>query len=132
MNGRTIETRLAYGTLALAAVYLPLETVASWSHGLLNPFYLVDLIAIVLLTWGAVRSLRAAPQRSPGVLCAAYGWASANGWRATAGRIGEVRSGGALDFGSLELCVVGCGTILMLGCFATSLWLVASDRDQES
>ena len=45
MDARRIETILARFTLGFVAVYFPVETYASWRYGLLNPFYLVDLIA---------------------------------------------------------------------------------------
>jgi len=83
MNLRSAETRLAWFTCGLLVVYFPLETWASLPHGLSNPFYLVDLVAMALLLYGAVLSLRARPRAAPGVLCAAYGWAAANAWRAT-------------------------------------------------
>ena len=71
---RAIETGLARFTLAALVVYFPMETWVSWPHGLWNPFYLVDFIAMVLMFWGARVSLRftlpgsespALPVRSP-------------------------------------------------------------------
>src|SRR4029453_1604571 len=89
MNNRDIETRLARATLAALVFYFPIETWASWGHDywLLNPFYLIDLIAMVLLLYGATRSLRARPRPAPGALCAAHGWAAGGG--------GGGRGGGA-------------------------------------
>jgi hypothetical protein len=124
MNLRTTETRLAKFTLAMLVIYFPLETWVSLPDGLTNPFYLVDLIAMALLLYGAVFSLRARPRSAPGVLCAAYGWTAANGWRATFDRVFELRAGGELEHGAAELCAVGCGTVLVLACFALSIWLV--------
>lgn len=122
---RKTESILAYFTLGFCALYLPIETFASWRYGLLSPFYLVDLIAIVLLVWGALRSLGARPERRPAILCAAYGWTAANAWRSAIGRIYEVRGGGRLDFGAPELWIVLISTVLILGCFSVSLLLVA-------
>jgi hypothetical protein len=100
------------------------ETWVSLPHGLLNPFYLVDLIAMVLLLAGAVTSLRARPDRAPSLLCAAYGWTAANAWRATFGRLEELERGGELDYGTAELWAVSIGTALVLAFFAISLYLV--------
>ncbi|MCA1561036.1 MAG: hypothetical protein LC804_12475 [Acidobacteria bacterium] len=100
MNLRTTETRLAKFTLAMLVVYFPLETWVSLPDGLTNPFYLVDLIAMALLPYGALRSLRARPRSAPGVLCAAYGWTAANGWRATFDGVFELRDGGELEHGA--------------------------------
>lgn len=61
-----LETLLACSTLALLTPYVALETRASWEHGCLNPFYLSDAIAMVLLFAGTVRSLRARPRWAPG------------------------------------------------------------------
>lgn len=126
MDVRRTETTLARFTLSLLLVYVPAETFVSWSadYGLLNPFYLVDLIAMVLLFWGARRSLRARPRPAPGVLCAAYAWTASNGWRATWGRAFALMEGGRLDYGAAELLVVAVASALSLVCLALSLYLV--------
>lgn len=71
MDLRQVETGLAYFTLGALVVYFPVETYVSLPEGLWNPFYIVDLIAMVLMFWGALHSLRARPSRSPELLCAA-------------------------------------------------------------
>ena len=124
MTARNIETALARFTLALLVVYIPVETWASWPNVVANPFYWVDLIAMVLLLWGAVHSLRARPRAAPGVLCAAYAWTAANGWRATFGRWTELQRGGELQLGVGELWGVGAATALALACLALALFLV--------
>jgi hypothetical protein len=124
MTARNIETALARLTLALLVVYIPVETWASWPNVVANPFYWIDLIAMVLLFWGAVHSLRARPRAASGVLCAAYAWTAANGWRATFGRLAEIQRGGELDHGVGELWGVGAATVLALACLALALLLV--------
>jgi hypothetical protein len=125
-RSRRIETALARATLIALLLYFPVETWTSWGHEywLLNPFYVIDLIAMLLLLYGAMRSLRARPRQSPGALCAAYAWTAANGWRATWGRAFEIRDGGRLDFGVVELWVVGGATLLSLICLAVSFHLL--------
>ena len=81
---RRSETRLAWITLSLSAIYIPVEIWVSLPD-LTHPFFLIDGIAMVLLVWGALHSLRARPRRAPGVLCAAIAWSGANVWSA-AGR----------------------------------------------
>jgi hypothetical protein len=125
MNYRQIETGLARFTLCALVIYVPVETWMSLSSGLWNPFYIVDLIAMALLFVGAVRSLRARPNPAPGILSAALAWTAANGWRATFGRMVEIRSGRELDYGTAELWAVGAATAITLGCLAVSLLLVA-------
>ena len=126
---RQLETGLAYLTLALLVLYVPVETWASWDDGLLNPFYIVDVIAMVLLFAGAVRSLGARPRPAPGLLSAALAWSAAYGWCATFGRVVEVRSGGTLDHGAAELWVVAVATGLALVSLGLSIYLVVrADR----
>jgi hypothetical protein len=122
---RQLETSLACATLWSLLFYVPLETWASLPYGLLNPFYLVDVIAMALLAVGAAHSLRARPRPAPGLLCAGIAWAAANGWRATFGRIVELRSGGSLDHGAAEMWAVSVATTLALACLGLALYLVA-------
>ena len=129
MDLRKTETVLAWFTLGVLVIYFPVETWASLPHGLWSPFYIVDLIAMALLLWGAVRSLRATPARSPAILCAAYAWTVANGWRATFGRINELLEGGTLDHGPAEMYAVSIATATGLGCLILSLYLVVSSRE---
>ena len=124
MDLRKIETGLAWFTLGLLVIYFPIETWASFPEGLRNPFYIVDLIAMILLFWGAVRSLRARPTSSPAILCAAYAWSVANGWRATFGRMFEILRGETLDHGAAEMWFVSIGTAIGMACLILSLYLV--------
>lgn len=127
MDPRRAETRLARFTLALLVLYVPLETWVSWPYGLLHPMYLVDVIAMLLMFFGARRSLRARPGSSPGLLAAAWAWTAANGWRATSWRWLESVQGGALDHGRPELWLTAFGTLVALSCFAVTLWLVTRE-----
>lgn len=129
MDLRKVETGLAWFTLGVLAIYFPMETWASLPHGLWSPFYIVDLIAMALLLWGAVRSLRSRPERSPAILCAAYAWTVANGWRATFGRVYELLEGGTLDHGYAEMYAVSIATAIGLACLILSLYLVVKTRD---
>jgi len=121
---RKVETGLAWFTLGALLIYFPVETWASLPEGLWNPFYLVDLIAMILLFWGAMRSLLARPASSPAVLCAAYAWSVANGWRATFGRMFELLRGETLDHGAAEMWAVSIATAIGLVCLILSLYLV--------
>ncbi len=123
---RKAETALARFSIALLVIYFPVETWVSLPYGLWNPFYLVDFIAMVLLLWGGVHSLRARPGRAPGLLAAAWGWAAANGWRGTFWRVFDIYEGGELDYGMAELWAVGIATTLALACFLLSLVLVVA------
>ena len=132
MPARSLETALARVTLGMLVVYIPGETWASLPDGLLNPYYIVDAIAMVLLLFGALHSLRARPRPAPGMLCGAYGWTAANGWRATFDRWFHLADGGTLDYGRAELSVVACATTLAIGCFVLSIYLVIKSAREGS
>jgi hypothetical protein len=101
------QTRLTTYSFAVLVVYAPIEIWYS-SPQLWDPFFLVDLIGIVLLGVGAVRYRRTGAPTSLGMLIAGYAWTSANFWRALFDRLVELRAGGTLDYGLLELCFTTC------------------------
>ncbi|MEL7022719.1 MAG: hypothetical protein AAGL69_03165 [Pseudomonadota bacterium] len=125
---RRLETALVAYTVVTLAIYLPLETYASIPYGLTNPFYLVDLVAMGLMAWGAWRSWRARPGSSVSVMIAGYAWASANGWRATFDRVDRMQAGGSLDFGDIELVVVGGSTLLAIAVLALLIVIATAAR----
>jgi branched-subunit amino acid ABC-type transport system permease component len=129
MSPRTIETTLAYVTLAFLAVFAPLETVVSWPYGLTSPYYLVDAIAIVVMGTGAVRSLRARPASAPSVLTVGWAWAGANFWRASLARSETIASGGKLSFGSIEMTLAIVTTALAMSFVALGIWLIMKRGD---
>jgi hypothetical protein len=124
---RRLETGLARFTLCCLLIYFPLETWASLPYGLWHPLYLVDFIAICLLLYGGLHSLRARPGLAPGPLCAGWGWTAANGWRGTSWRwLDTIENNGAnLDHGIVELWVVTGASLLALVCFVLALRLTA-------
>ena len=121
---RRSETRLAWITLALSAVYIPVEIWASLPD-LTHPFFVIDAIAMVLLVWGAVHSLRARPRRAPGVLCAAIAGSGANVWSAAGRRyyFPEAYDNGEGLINAAMPAVVLTGIVLLF--FGWSLYLVA-------
>ncbi|MEM7582649.1 MAG: hypothetical protein AAF560_04665 [Acidobacteriota bacterium] len=124
-KARAIETGLARWTLGCLAIYFPAETYVSQPEGLWSPFYLVDLIGMLLLGFGARRSLAARPRSAPALLGFGYAWATSNGWRATSWRSLAVADGEPLTFAIWELWAVGFGTALgLVGC-GVCLWLIA-------
>ena len=76
MNYRTIETCLAWFSIAGACLHLLLETLYHVKFGQFLPFLIVDYIAVALLVSSAVSSLRARPASFPGLLAGAWGFAS--------------------------------------------------------
>ena len=91
---------------------------------MLDPGYLVDAVAMILLLWGGIYSLRRRPRPAPELLCVATAWASANGWRATMWRYERIQSGGTLEHGMTEMWGVAIATGLGIVSFAAALVLV--------
>jgi hypothetical protein len=117
-------------TTGLLVIYAPVETWYSLP-ALWDPFYLVDFIGIVLLTWGVVRCRRSATPGSLAVLAAGYAWEGANFWRALFGRLEAIAGGETLRLGWAELCFVLCGTIAALAALVWSLRLATTARPSE-
>ena len=128
MPRRRVETALAYLTLVLLLIYVPVETWVSLPDGLLDPYYLVDAIAMALLLWGALHSLKSRPRASPELLCVGAAWASANGWRATFDRLHAVEAGGTLQYGATEMWADSIATLIGILVLAVLLVLVALNR----
>jgi hypothetical protein len=118
------DLALASYTFWVLLFYAPIETWASWPE-LYSPYYLVDLIAMVLLTLGVVRSRQGRPRIALGLLTGGWGWLGANGWRATADRFESLAEGSPLEFGAAEMCFVVCGTIASIIGLAWSLRAIA-------
>jgi len=121
---RRSETRFARIALVLSAVYIPVEIWVSLPD-LTHPFFVIDAIAMVLLVWGAVHSLRARPRRAPGVLCAAVAWSGANAWSAAGRRYyfpEAYDNGEGLINAAMPAVVL---TVIVLLFFGWTLYLVA-------
>ena len=117
------RTLSAYTFWALV-VYAPIETWASWPR-LHSPYYLVDLVAMMLLAGGVLESRRVRVWRALGLFAGGWGWLGANGWRATADRFALLSEGGALEFGAAEMCFVVCGTLASIVGLVWSLRVIA-------
>ena len=100
-------------TIVLLIVYVPIETWYS-APELWDPFYVVDFIGMVLLTWGVVRVRRDGSPAGFAILAAGYGWEGANFWREFFGSIEALGRGETLELGNAELCFVACGTVAAL------------------
>lgn len=129
MARRRIETVVARLTLVFVVVFAPLETIVSWKYGLLSPYYLVDVVAIVLLFVGAWRSLRARPRPAPALVTIGWAWAGANFWRAALARAEQLRAGGALEFGLAEMRAAVGVTIAATALVALGTWLIIHEHD---
>jgi len=120
-----MDRSLATYTSWILVFYAPIETWASWPE-LYSPYYLVDVIAMVLLTVGVVRSRQGGQLPGLGFLTGGWGWLGANGWRATADRFELLAEGGSLELGAAEMCFVVCGTIAAIVGLVWSLRVIAA------
>lgn len=114
--------RLTAFTFGFLAIYVPIEVWYSLPR-LWDPFFLVDLIGIVLLAVGAMRYRRTGTPVSLGTLTAGYAWTSANFWRALFGRLADLNAGGELDYGWLEVCFTSC---ILIAAAAGLFWSLVS------
>lgn len=115
-------------TIAGLVVYVPLETVYSLP-ALWSPFYLVDLIAMMLLTVGVWRYYRRRDPRAAVLwLIAGYAWSGANAWRALFDRVNAMNAGGSLRFGYAELSFVALGTVVSIVCLFWSLRIAFTSK----
>ena len=126
MTPRSLETALARCALVVLPIAAPIETWLSWPDGLTDPDYLVDVVGIGLLLWGALASLRARPDAAPGVLCAGCAWAASSGWRALALHLDTLQHGGHVDVGLVWL--LGGAEIAALISLALLLLLVVESQ----
>ena len=125
---RTIETRLAALTLVAAALFAPLEVIATVQMlggiaGIVHPGFVASVGGVVLAVAGALRSLRSRPRRAPALMCAAHAWGSGGLWHALGLRYQFLREGGELFYGSIEFWAVVLLVALVTAMFALSTYL---------
>jgi hypothetical protein len=122
------ERALVAFTVTVLVIYVPIETWYS-APALWDPFYLVDLMGMVLLALGAA-GVGSQGRLRVGLLTAGYAWTAANFWRALFGRVADLRQGGQLDYGLAELCFTGCILVAALAGLAWSLVLLRRREPQ--
>ena len=76
MNYRKLETVLAWFSLMGAFVHFVMETLYHFKFGQFLPLLIVDYIAVALLVYAAVLSLRVQPSSAAGMLAGAWGFAA--------------------------------------------------------
>jgi hypothetical protein len=76
MKHRKLETGLAWLSLAGAFVHFVLETLYHVAFGQFLPLLIVDYIAVGLLIYAGVLSLRVRPSSASGLLAGAWGFAA--------------------------------------------------------
>ncbi len=89
---RRLETGLAWFSLAVLLIYIPVETPLELTK-LTSPGYLVDALAMLLLLASGVHSLRSRPRIAIAPLCGAWGWCACLAWRSYFTRVISRRRG---------------------------------------
>jgi hypothetical protein len=124
------EMRLARFTVGFLVFYAPIETWGSWPD-LWSPYYLVDLMGILLLAFGALRTRRGRYRQGLAFIGGGWAWMAAAGWRATADRLFDMAEGIELEYGAAEMCFVVCSLGLALAGFVWSLRLASAAVDSD-
>ena len=128
---RRLEGGLVRFTTVFLAVYVPVETYVSLPN-LLSPFYIVDLIGMLLLASGLLGYWRNFHAAYPPILVAGFSWTGANFWRAMADRLrmAELQQAGWTPSDSLRITLVG-GVLILLAARGMVLALRASVARQD-
>jgi hypothetical protein len=125
---------LAVYTFTWAAIYAPGETFYTLNvagpRGLIHPAYVMNVIGMAMMCWGATAMWRLRPH-APGLLAAAWSWTAATMWRATADRFWYVSLGRELPGGTVELWLGPLVTLLALLPMAGALVLVFRQAHSE-
>jgi hypothetical protein len=111
-------------------VYVPVETYLSLPN-LLSPFYIVDLVGMLLLAAGLWRYWRNFHAAYAPILVAGFSWTGANFWRGMVDRLrmAELQQAGWTPSDSLRITVVG-GVLILLAVCGMVLALRASGGRQ--
>ena len=114
-------------TLAFLVIYVPAETYVTISiagmPGLLYSGYIMNVVGMALMFWGAAAVRRAEPV-GPALLAIGWSWTAATFWRATADRFWWVSLGHELWAGPVEMWLAPLFTALTVAFLIASTVLV--------
>lgn len=124
-----METPFACLTLAAAILHFTGETYYHVLYG--QPFsaYLVDLIAIGLMTLGAISSLVRREISSAGWIAAGWAFAVCLNYRAYFNRVYQTQAGETLDEPSIVLTILGTALITNGFALLIAMWLARPKSD---
>ena len=124
---KRLRQLISAATFAWLAVYIPLETYVTLDiagpRGLLYASYVLNVVGMATMLWGAVTTWRRRPAGSA-VLAVGWSWTAATFWRATSDRYWWAANGNTLYAGPAELWVAPLLTALAVACLVASLVLV--------
>ena len=117
------ETPFAILTLAAAFLHFSGETYYHVVYGQPLSAYIVDLIAIGLMTLGGGSALLRRDVSSAGWMAAGWGFALCLNYRAYFSRVYERQAGNALDEPSIVVTILGVTLITNAVTFLIAMWL---------
>ena len=121
MEQRKLETGLAWFSLVGAFVHFVLETLYHVAYGQFLPLLLVDYIAVGLLVYAGVLSLKVRPASASGLLAGAWGFAACLAYVACFVFLERYLQGQGPLF---MVVILGVALAAAFVAFALSLWLV--------
>ncbi len=93
MNRSIRETSLAWFSIVSAVFHFVFETLYHLRFGQFLPMLIVDYIAVSLLLYGGVLSLRVRPESAAGLLCGAWGFTFCLAYRTFFWRLEDLLKG---------------------------------------
>ena len=121
MDYRKIETGLAWFSLVGAVVHFVLETLYHVTFGQFLPLLIVDYIAVGLLAYAGILSLRVRPSSASGLLAGAWGFAACLAYVACFVFLDRYLQGQGPLF---MVAILGVAVVAAFVAFALSLLLV--------
>ena len=118
-----LETPFAILTLAAAFLHFAGETYYHVVYGQPLSAYVVDLIAIGLMTLGGVSALIRRNISSAGWIAAGWGFALCLNYRAYFSRVYERQAGNSLDEPTIVLTILGATLGTNAITFLVAMWL---------
>lgn len=134
MNKRSIETGLAWFSVAAELIHFTGETAYQIRYGQYLPMLIVDYIAVAVLWFAAWRSLRCRPFSAAGLLCGGWGFTFCLNYITYFGRLQRQQAAAATINGEPASVVNVLGVLLLISgtAFLLSLWLSApGKKDQQ-
>ncbi|HQR34136.1 MAG TPA: hypothetical protein PLK30_15465 [Blastocatellia bacterium] len=125
MNKRSIETVLAWFSIAGELIHFAGETAYQIRFGQYLPMLIVDYIAVAVLWLAAWRSLRCRPQSAAGLLCGGWGFTFCLNYITYFGRLQRQQIAAATINGEPASVINILGGLLLISgtAFLLSLWL---------
>lgn len=120
---KTFETKFALLSIVFAIIHFTGETVWHFQFGQFLPMLIVDYIAVSLLLFGGIRTLRT--NKAIGLLCGAWGFEFCLNYRALFNRVEKLMLGQGIGDPAVDVTAYILAGLLLISltAFATALYL---------